>query len=138
MRLPLAAGQRSAYGEDAEAAARALFGLTVGVGGFAAAIALAGNHLPFTALPTLALLACLLAGSPIPLAAYAAGVVWLVLLPAAPGEALLVPLTMMLVCLAIALGPDRLLAWAARDVAPPPPGDDAGQGWIEEERLRVG
>ena len=138
MRLSMAAGQHTAYGEDAEAAVRALFGLTAGVGGFAAVIALAAGQVPFTALPTLALVGCLLVGAPIVVAAYAAASVWLVLLPAAPGEALLVPLTMIGLCLAVAVGPDRMLSWLARDAAPPSSGDRGDQGWIEEEPRRVG
>jgi len=138
MRLPTAAGHRTAYGEDAEAAVRAVFGLTAGVGGLSAAVAAATDQLPLTAIPTLVLLACLLGGVPIFVAAYAAASVWLVIVPAAPGEALLVPLTMIVVCLAIALGPDRLLSWIARDAAPAPSQADGEEGWIEEDHPRVG
>ena len=138
MRLPMAAGPRTAYGEDADAAVRAVFGLTAGVGGFAAVFALAAGQLPLTAIPTVVLLGCLLAGASVVVAAYAAAAVWLVLLPAAPGEALLVPLTMIVLCVAVAVGPDRLLSWMARDAAPGLPGDKAGEGWIEEEPRRVG
>jgi hypothetical protein len=140
MRLPLAAHPRTAYGEDAEAAVRAVFGLTVGVGGLAAAMAAAAGELPLVALPTLALLGLLLFGASIVGAAYAAGGVWLVLLPLAQGEALLVPLTMIVLCLAIALGPDRLLAWVARDATPGrgPARVTGDEGWIEEEDGRLG
>jgi len=134
MRLPLAAHPRTAYGEDAEAAVRAVFGLTVGVGGLAAAMAAAAGELPLVALPTVALLGLLLFGASIVGAAYAAGGVWLVLLPLAPGEALLVPLTMIVLCLAIAFGPDRLLGWVARDLQGTPPAEPPAtpEGWIEE------
>jgi len=138
MRLPMAAGQRTAYGEDAEAAVRALFALTAGVGGFAAAIATATGQLPFTALPTLAILGCLLVRAPVVVAAYAAASVWLVLLPGAPGEAMLVPGTMIALCVAIAVGPDRLFAWLARDAAPGTGREVPDEGWIEEEPRRVG
>ena len=138
MRQPTAAGPRTAYGEDAEAAVRALFGLTAGVGGFAAVIALVADQLPLTAVPTLVLIGCLLVGAPVVVAAYGAASVWLVLLPAAPGEALLVPLTMIVLCLAVAVGPDRLLSWLARDAAPASEGGRADEGWIEEEPRRVG
>jgi hypothetical protein len=140
MRLPLAANPRTAYGEDAEAAVRALFGLTAGVGGFAAVIAVAAGQLPLTGIPTLMLLGCLVAGVSIVVSAYAAAGVWVVLLPAAPGEAILVPLAMIALCLAVAVGPDRMLSWIARDAAP---GSSEGagavaEGWIEEEPRRVG
>jgi hypothetical protein len=138
MRLPMAADPRTAYGEDAEAAVRALFGLTAGVGGFAAVFALAAGQLPLIALPTVALLGCLLFGASVIVAAYAAASVWLVLLPAASGEALLVPLTMIVLCVAVAVGPDRLLSWLARDAAPGADVASAGEGWIEEEPRRVG
>jgi hypothetical protein len=138
MRLPMAAGPHSVYGEDAEAAVRALFGLTAGVGGFAAVIALVAGQLPLTAIPTLALVGCLLFGASVVVAAYGAAIVWLVLLPAADGEALLVPLTMIVLCLAVAVGPDRLLSWLARDAAPGSEDDSAAEGWIEEEPRRVG
>lgn len=134
----MAAGRRTAHSEDAEAALRALVALTAGVGGFAAVGAAANGRVPLIALPTLALLGCLLIGTSMAVAAGAAGSVWLVLLPAAPGEALLVPLTMIVICLAIAVRPDRLLGWLARDAAPgfvPPAADD---GWIEEDDGRVG
>ncbi len=142
MRLPLAADPRTAYGEDAEAAVRALFGLTAGVGGFAAVFAFASGQLPLTAVPTLALAVCLVAGVSVVLAAYAAASVWLVLIPGAPGEAILVPLAMIGLCLAVAVGPDRLLSWIARDAAPGSSTDAAAGavevGWIEEEPRRVG
>jgi hypothetical protein len=138
MRLPMAAGPHTAYGEDAEAAVRALFGLTAGVGGFAAVIALVAGQLPLTAIPTLVLIGCLLFGAPVVVAAYGAASVWLVLLPAAQGEALLVPLAMIVLCLAVAVGPDRLLSWLWRDATPVSDDGSAGEGWIEEEPRRVG
>ena len=134
----MAAGPHTAHGEDAEAAVRALFGLTAGIGGFAAVIALAAGQLPLTAIPTLALIGCLLVGARVVIAAYGAASVWVVLLPAASGEALLVPLTMIVLCLAVAVGPDRLLSWLARDAAPGSVGGSAEEGWIEEAPRRVG
>jgi len=138
MRLPAALGHRTPYGEDAEAAVRAVLGLTAGVGGLSAAVAAATDQVPFTALPTLVLVACLLGGSAsILVAAYAAASVWLILAPAASGEALLVPVAMIVLCLSIALGPERLLSWLARDAAPTAD-RAAGEGWIEEDSRRIG
>ena len=138
MRTLMAARRRTAYSEDAEAVVRALFGLSAGVGGFAAAGAASTGQLPLIAVPTLALLGCLLMGAPIVAAASAAASIWLTLLPTVSGEGLLVPVTMMVLCLAIAVGPDRLLAWAARDAAPGSGPPVTEEGWIEEDNGRIG
>ena len=47
-------------------------------------------------------------------------------------------LAMAVLCLAIALGPERVLAWLSRDAAPAvnSVGDD--HGWIEDEPHRIG
>jgi hypothetical protein len=60
------------------------------------------------------------------------------LLPAASGEGLLVPLTMIVLCLAVAVGPDRLLSWMARDAAPGSAPRVEDRGWIEEDEGRLG
>ena len=133
-----AAGRRTAYGEDAQAVVRALLGLTAGAGAFAAAAAASTGQLPLIGLPTLALLGFLLARAPIAWPASAAVGVWVLLLPTASGEGILVPLAMIVACLALALGPDRLLSWVAVDAAPGsvPRVDD--RGWIEEDEVRFG
>ena len=138
MRTLLAARRRTAYSEDAEAVVRALLGLTAGAGAFAAAGAAATGQLPLIGLPTVALLGLLLAGASMSLAGYAAGSVWVLLLPAASGEGLLVPLTMIVLCLAIAVGPDRLLSWMAHDAAPGSAPRVEDRGWIEEDDGRLG
>lgn len=130
MRLPPTVHQRPTYGEDAEAVVRAILGLTAGVGGMVAVIAAAGDRFPMIAIPTVVLIGCLCFGW-LGAAAYIAAGVWLVLAPAASGEALLAPLTMILLCLAIGFGPARLLSWLIRDATPAVRAmDDAG--WIEE------
>ena len=131
MRLPVAAHQ-TAYGEDAEAAVRAIFGLTAAVGAVATAMIAATGELPLIGLPTLVLLACLVIGAPVSRAAYAGAGVWLVLAPIAQGEGLLAPLAMVGLCVVIAIGPDQLSAWIARDAAPMVGPMMAGEGWIEE------
>lgn len=138
MRMLTAAGRRTAYSEDADAVVRALLGLTAGAGAFAAAAAAATGQLPLIGLPTLALLGFLLAGASIAWAASAAGSIWVLLLPAASGEGILVPLTMMVVCLALAVGPDRLLSWLAVDAAPGSAPRVEDRGWIEEDDGRLG
>ncbi|HEX7197053.1 MAG TPA: hypothetical protein VF364_09515 [Candidatus Limnocylindria bacterium] len=139
MRAHATTGRRSVYGEDAEAAIRALLGLTIAVGGVLSIMAVATDGLPVTAVPTLALLTILLARAPIEWAAWAALAVWLVLLPATPLEALVAPVSMVAICLAVALGPERMLAWLARDATASPASEAGPQdGWIEEEPHRIG
>jgi hypothetical protein len=138
MRTLMAAGRRTAYSEDAEAVVRALLGLTTGVGAFAAAGAAATGQLPLIALPTLALLGLLLTGASIAPVGYAAASIWVFLLPAASGEGHLVPLTMIVLCLALAVGPDRLLSWMARDAAPGSTPRVEDRGWIEEDDGQIG
>ncbi|MGH2446804.1 MAG: hypothetical protein ACRDGD_12325 [Candidatus Limnocylindria bacterium] len=133
-------GSRSQASEEAVAAARVVLGLTIGVGFMAAAMGAAtGDPISLVVVPTLVLVASLAFVSRSDRAVMVAGMagvaVWLVLLPQAHAEAMLAPLAMIVLCLAIALGPDRLLGWIGRDVrgrasveAPP---DD---GWIEETR----
>lgn len=125
----------TAIPEEVEAAERALLALTAAVGAMAAASsAVVGDPLALVGIPTLVLVALLARHQPRP-AASAAVVVWLTLLTQAHGEALVVPLAMSLVCLAIVIGPERLLAWNRDDfggrVDEGPPG---AEGWIEERR----
>ena len=138
MRALIAADRHTAYSEDAEAVVRALFGLTVGVGGFATAGAVSTGEVPLIALPTLAVLACLLLRTSIAVAAFAAATTWAILLPTVSGEGLLVPVMMVVGCLAIAVGPERLLAWVARDATPTPAAPLPEVGWIEEVDGRLG
>lgn len=134
MGVPTDAQPHATYGEDAEAVVRAALGLTVGVGAVSAAASAASGELPLMAAPILVLTGCLLARA-VAMAAYAAAAAWLLILPVAPGEALLVPGTMIVVCLAIALGPERLFTWMVRDATPEyRPAAPADDGWIEELR----
>jgi len=138
MRMLLATRRRTAYGEDAEALVRAIIALTAAVGAFAAVGAAALGQLPLIGLPTVVLLGSLLVGAPIAVAASSAGIIWLALLPMASGETLVVPLSMVVLCLAIAVGPERLLSWLASDAAPQPIADPGEVGWIEEDDGRIG
>ena len=139
MRPHATTGRRTVYGEDAEAAIRALLGLTIAVGGLLSLMAVATDGVPWTALSTLVLLGLLVGRAPIEWAAWAALSVWLMLLPSTPLEALIAPLSMIAICLAVALGPERLLSWLSRDVtASPPSSAGAQEGWIEDEPRRIG
>jgi len=119
--------------EEVEAAERAVLGLTAVVGLQAGLIsAVVGEPLALIGVPAIALVV-LLAGGSMPRAAYAGAVVWAMLLPHAMEEALIVPVAMAVACLAIAIGPDRLMAWVRDDFSGPTDRGDAAPGWIEED-----
>ena len=125
---------RTPVSEEAEAAARVVLGLTVVVGGVAAVIGW-GIEQPIVliALPALVLMIAIVRGA-VPLAGWAGVAVWATLLPYAHGEALLAPIAMIVPCLAIAIGPDRLVSWVGRDVAGRRDVDEhQPEGWIEED-----
>jgi hypothetical protein len=129
------AGRRPArrrVSEEAVAAARVVLGLTIAVGGMASAMgATTGDALMAVAIPTLVAILGVLRHSPT-VAGWAGAGMWLLLLPHAHGEALLAPLTMAVLCVAIAVGPDRFAGWIGRDFA----GGRARRrqdGWIEED-----
>ena len=125
---------RSPASEEAAAAARVILGMTVAVGGMAAAIgAAAGDPILAIAAPTAALGLALVVHA-VTVAGWAGVVVWLVLLPSTRGEAILAPLVMAALCLTVAIGPDRLLAWLGRDVVGHPAEESRpSAGWIEED-----
>ncbi|HEX5038812.1 MAG TPA: hypothetical protein VFW95_01590 [Candidatus Limnocylindria bacterium] len=125
--------RRASVPEEVEAAERSVLGLTGGVGAMATLISLmVGDPLAVVGVPSLLILVCLARRATAP-AAWAAVVAWLVFATRAPNEALLVPLAMAVVCLAIAIGPDRFGSWLRDDVGGShgtEPGDE--RGWIEE------
>jgi len=120
--------------DEAVAAARVVLGLTIGVGGMAAIMGAGSDQLlVIIALPTIVLVVALLRRA-VPVAGWAGAGVWAALLPSAQGEAILAPLAMVVLCLAIAIGPDRLASWIGHDFAGLR--DDEGrapEGWIEED-----
>jgi hypothetical protein len=120
--------------EEAVAAARVVLGLTIGVGGMAAIMGAGSDQLLVViVIPTIVLAAAVMRGV-LPLAGWAGAAVWAVLLPSAHGEAILAPLAMVVLCLAIAIGPDRLTSWVGHDFAGLHDGDGrAPHGWIEED-----
>jgi hypothetical protein len=125
---------RTPVSEEAMAAARVVLALTVGVGGMAALMGW-GNEdsIALIAVPVLVLVIAIVRGA-VPVAGWAGVAVWAALLPSAHGEALLAPIAMMVLCLAIAIGPDRLASWIGRNVAGRPDAEDRQpEGWIEED-----
>ena len=96
-----------------------------------------GSATNVIALPVLVLLLAIVRGA-ISIAGWAGVAVWATLLPSAHGEALLAPIAMMVLCLAIAIGPDRLGSWVGRNVAVRHVVDEPQPaGWIEEDGNRV-
>src|SRR5688572_30854258 len=97
---------RAVPGEESTAATRAVLAMSLGVGAVAAGgSALIGDPLVLVSIPTLALAVAMARGA-VTAAAYAAASLWLMFLLRVQGEALLVPIAMAVVCMAIALGPD--------------------------------
>jgi len=125
---------RAPVSEEAEAAARVVLGMTVAVGGVAAAIgAGSGGPIVMIVLPTLALLIAIMLGT-VRVAGWAALAVWAIILPSAGDAGLLAPIAMIVLCLAIAIGPGRLSSWVGRDVMGVQRASDRSPaGWIEED-----
>jgi len=124
---------RRPVSEEAAAGARVVLGLTIGVGAMAAAMGAATEEpIVVIAAPTLMLLVALVGGR-VSMAGWAGIAVWATLLPSAHDEALLAPLAMIVLCLAIAIGPERMLSWIGRDAVGHRADDRHPQGWIEED-----
>ena len=125
--------RRASVPEEIEAAERSVLGLTAGVGGMATLISLViGDPLAVVGVPSLVTFALIVRGATVP-AAWAALAAWLVLATRAPNEAIVVPILMAVVCLAIAIGPERFGVWVRDDVGGSHGGEpEPEQGWIEE------
>lgn len=147
------AARAPAVGEDRQALARFIFGLTLGVGAMAAgAGGLTGQPSVVVAVPAGILAVALWTwrgdGMPHPAAGWAGAAVWLVLATLTHDDTALVPLGMAAICAAYAIGPDRVFAWVSaqwmRDEDAPPDASGAAElnaddqpGWIEEDGRRV-
>lgn len=113
-----------AFTEEGRAATRTLLTMTVATGAMVSLIDLAVGSIPLVAVPALALLVGLVCLRFVGWTAaltratgWAGTAVWLVIVPTAGGEAVLVPLAMAAICATVAIGPARVLSWVARDVA---------------------
>lgn len=118
---------------------RVVLGLTIAVGAMAAAFgAASGGPIVLVALPTAVLLAAHLRGAET-LAGWLGAAVWISILPSAHGEALLAPLAMIVLCLAVAFGPARLLSWVGYDLIGHREDEVSrpARGWIEEDGRSV-
>ena len=125
---------RTPVSEEAAAAARVVLGMTVAVGGLAALIGWGNDDsIAVIALPVLVLVIAIMRGA-VSVAGWAGVAVWATLLPSAHGEALLAPIAMMVLSLAIAIGPGRLGSWVGRNVAVRHDVEESqAAGWIEED-----
>jgi hypothetical protein len=125
--------ERTATSEERVAATRLVLGLSAAVGGMAGVIGLVGGQsTSWLLVPTIALLAGLLARRVL-VAAWAGVALWLLVLPHAHAEAMLGPLIMLVACLAIAMGPERLAGMVVRDwQGSRADSDEPSAGWIED------
>ena len=135
MASPVAAiGSRAQRSEEGDALYRVVMAITAASGGMIAIFAVAQGDVPLTAAPTLVLLIALLRRTP-DLAAWSGVVLWALVLPMGHGIGILAPAAMAVVCLAFAIGPERLLDWVRDEWI----GREDGAvthpaGWIEDDR----
>jgi hypothetical protein len=120
-------------GEEADAAYRAVMAVTAASGAMIALFSGFEGSVPVTAAPTVVLLGGLARRSTT-LSAWSGVGVWGALLGMASGLALVAPLLMIVLCLAFAVGPDRLLDWVRDEWTGRGTEPHAGQGWIEDDR----
>jgi hypothetical protein len=133
MAVPVAAtGARHQRSEEADALYGVVVALTVSSGAMVAVFAMLEGDVPITALPTVALLVGMARRS-LPLTAWSGVVVWALVLPMAPGMAILAPVLMVVACLAFAIGPDRLLDWVHDEWIGRMGDEPVEVGWIEDE-----
>lgn len=126
------AGRGRPASEEAQAAARVVLALTLAVGLLGGAIGLiAGEPLALLAPPALVMLASLARGATLA-AAWSGATVWAVLIPIGQLAGAAAALPMLVACLAIALGPERLGQLVARDFGALPPERSREEGWIED------
>ena len=135
MANPMAAAPaRPQRSDEADAAYGAVMAVTAAAGGMLAAFDAVEGTLPFTAAPTIVLLAAMARRST-PAAAWSGFVVWVLFLGMASGLAVLAPILMAALCLGFAVGPDKLLDWIRDEWAGRQADAPLGEiGWIEDER----
>jgi hypothetical protein len=133
MAIPAAAtGARPRRSEEADALHGVVMALTAACGGMIAAFQALDGTLPIILLPTLGLLAGLVRPAP-RLSGWSGLATWAAVLPLAPGLAFLAPALMGIVCLAFAIGPDRLIDWVHDEWIGRMGDEPVEVGWIEEE-----
>jgi hypothetical protein len=134
MAIPAAAtGARHQRSEEADALYGVVVAITAASGGMIGGFDALDGELPIIALPTAVLLVGMARRSP-SLTAWSGVAVWALVLPLAPGMAILAPIFMGVACLAFAIGPDRLLDWVHDEWVGRMGDEPVGVGWIEDER----
>ena len=135
MATPVAATR---IGQDGGEERAALFGVLVAVsaatGGMWTVIEAVHGVVPLAVVPTVVLVATLAARAR-RASAWSAATVWLTILPMADGIAILAPLLMIGLCVAMAVGPDRVLDWIRDEWSGrEPTTDGVATAWIEDDR----
>lgn len=125
----IARRQRS---EEADALFGAVMALTAACGGMLTAFEALDAKLPVILLPTIGLMVGLARRAPTH-AAWSGLAIWALVLPMAPGIAILAPALMAVACLALAIGPDRLLDWVHDEWIGRMGDEPVEVGWIEED-----
>jgi hypothetical protein len=126
--------RRPTASEEGAAITSVVMAVSAAGGGMLALIQGVNGAPAFAALPTLILLGALLLRAP-SVAAWSALGVWLVIMPLADGVAILAPLMMIVLCLALAIGPERLLDWIRDEWSGHASGtDEPPSAWIEDDR----
>ena len=121
--------------EESDAVYGVVMAVTAASGGMIAIFDAVAGALPLIAAPTIVLLAALVQRSTV-VSAWSGVAVWVLVLGKASGLAVLAPILMAGLCLAFAVGPDRLLDWVRDEWIGREDDSPTGVGWIEEDRPR--
>ena len=129
--------RESPMGEAEIAAASVVLALTATVGAMVSLLTAVQGSVALIALPTAALLVCMARHRTVASAWWALAA-WATLLPMAMGMGTVAPMLMMVVCLCLAIGPERVAGWAGERMKISPPATDPGSslepvGWIEDD-----
>ena len=123
----------AARSEEGAAAFGAVMALSAASGGMVSVIEVTHGSLVLVAVPTLLLLGALVARNAT-LSAYAAAGLWILIVPMAHGVAVLAPLMMVVLCLAFAVGPERMADWVRDEWTGRESGEPADEAaWIEDD-----
>ena len=120
-----------ARSEEGSAALGVVLAVSVSCAAMTAIMQLYAGEVPVVAAPGAVLAVTMLVRHEI-LALWAAAVVWVVIVPLAPGIGVLAPMLMAGLSASLAIGPDRVGDWAARDWNGRRP-EAQSAGWIEDD-----
>ena len=118
--------------EEASAAVGVVLAVSISCAVMTAITQLFADELPVVAAPGAVLAVAMLVRHEI-LALWAAAAVWAVIVPLAPGIGVLAPMLMAGSSASLAIGPDRVVDWAARDWTSHRPDEVEQAGWIEDD-----